>query len=173
MLSFTSRAVQRGAVRPLARGLSARFMSSTAPSVPLFINGEFVESKSTKFIDLHNPATNEVIGRVPEATEEEMKAATAAAKAAFPAWRDTPVQQRMRIMLKYQALIREHHEELAGLVTLEQGKTTLDAWGDVFRGLEVSVPHNTASLCRHVVLPLFVIFLLLCRSLSTVLPSLP
>lgn len=131
MLS-AARFARYGAVASVRRAFSTQ-----APAVPLFINGEFVQSKTDKFIDLTNPATGEIIGRVPEATQDEMRAATEAAKAAYPAWRNTPVQQRMRIMLKFQALIREHHDELAALVTLEQGKTSADAWGDVFRGLEV------------------------------------
>lgn len=131
------------------RALSAA--AADVPKVPMFINGEFVQSSTSKFIELRNPANNDVIGLVPESTQEEMEAATAAAKAAYPAWRDTPVQQRMRVMLKYQALIREHHDELAALVTKEQGKTTPDAWGDVFRGLEVRLCHTrrTAVLTRR------------------------
>ena len=66
-----------------------------------------------------------------------MQAAVAAASAAFPEWRDTPVSARARVMLKLQALIRDHTDELADVITLELGKVTADAKGDVFRGLEI------------------------------------
>lgn len=61
----------------------------------------------------------------------------AAASAAYPAWRETPIQSRVRVYLKYQQLVRENMDDVARLITLEQGKTMADARGDVFRGLEV------------------------------------
>ncbi|MBD2840569.1 CoA-acylating methylmalonate-semialdehyde dehydrogenase [Pseudomonas sp. JM0905a] len=111
--------------------------SSSVPSVKLLINGEFVESKSQQWRDVVNPATQEVLARVPFATQDEMNAAVAAAQEAFKTWRKTPIGARARIFLKYQQLIRENIKELAALLTAEQGKTLPDAEGDVFRGLEV------------------------------------
>ncbi|MDH4652197.1 aldehyde dehydrogenase family protein, partial [Pseudomonas sp. BN606] len=111
--------------------------SSSVPSVKLLINGEFVESKSQQWRDVVNPATQEVLARVPFATQDEMNAAVAAAQDAFKTWRKTPIGARARIFLKYQQLIRENIKELAALLTAEQGKTLPDAEGDVFRGLEV------------------------------------
>jgi malonate-semialdehyde dehydrogenase (acetylating)/methylmalonate-semialdehyde dehydrogenase len=107
------------------------------PTVKLLINGEFVESKTTQWRNVVNPATQEVLARVPFATQDEMNAAVAAAKNAFKTWRKTPIGARARIFLKYQQLIRENIKELAALLTAEQGKTLPDAEGDVFRGLEV------------------------------------
>ena len=107
------------------------------PTVKLLINGEFVESTTSEWRDVINPATQEVLARVPFATPEEMNAAVASAKAAFKTWRKTPVGARARIFLKYQQLIRENMKELAAILTAEQGKTLPDAEGDVFRGLEV------------------------------------
>jgi len=104
---------------------------------PLYINGEWVQSKTDKWIELHNPATNELVALVPEATQSEMRAATEAAQKAFPAWRDTSVSARARIMFKLQQLITEHSDEIAKNIVEEQGKTFPDAKGDVFRGLEV------------------------------------
>jgi malonate-semialdehyde dehydrogenase (acetylating)/methylmalonate-semialdehyde dehydrogenase len=117
--------------------------SSIIPSVKLLINGEFVESRSTQWRDVVNPATQEVLARVPFATAEEMNAAVASAKQAFKTWRKTPIGARARVFLKYQQLIRENIKELAALLTAEQGKTLPDAEGDVFRGLEV-VEHAAA-----------------------------
>ena len=107
------------------------------PSVPLLINGQFVQSKTTEWRDVVNPATQEVIARVPMATQEELDAAVAAAKEAFKTWRYTPIGTRARIFLKLQQLIRENIKEVAAILTREQGKTLPDAEGDVFRGLEV------------------------------------
>lgn len=106
-------------------------------TVPLLINGEFVQSKGTTLLPIHNPATNEVIAQVPCATLDEMKAASNSAAEAFKTWKNVSAPNRVRIMLKYQALIRDHMDELAQLVTKENGKTLADAHGDVFRGLEV------------------------------------
>ncbi len=107
------------------------------PTVPLLINGERVESRTKQWRDVVNPATQEVLARVPFATPEEVDAAVAAAKEAFKTWRKTPIGARARIFLKYQQLIRENMSELAAILTAEQGKTLPDAEGDVFRGLEV------------------------------------
>ncbi|OQR87910.1 methylmalonate-semialdehyde dehydrogenase, mitochondrial precursor [Achlya hypogyna] len=121
----------------VARRASTRAFSSAPERVPLFINGEFVQSKTTQWIDVRNPATNEVVCQVPEATQAEMQAAADAAKEAFKTWKEVPIQHRQRVMLKLQALVREHTEELAHSITKEQGKTLADARGDVFRGLEI------------------------------------
>ncbi|RYY89564.1 aldehyde dehydrogenase family protein [archaeon] len=77
----------------LAGARLGRQMSSV-PVVPNFIDGRFEQSKTTKFIDVVNPATQELVCRVPESTDEELKRAEAGAKKAFQAWRDVPVQQR-------------------------------------------------------------------------------
>ncbi|GAB4817377.1 hypothetical protein N2152v2_004423 [Parachlorella kessleri] len=109
----------------------------SVPAVKLLINGEFLESKSSDYIPVVNPATQEVTSRLPQTTEGEFNAAVQAAKDAFPKWRDTPVSTRARVMLKLQHLINANMDELAASVTQEQGKTLADARGDVFRGLEV------------------------------------
>mmetsp|Transcript_11949 Transcript_11949/g.25286 ORF Transcript_11949/g.25286 Transcript_11949/m.25286 type:complete len:595 (-) Transcript_11949:337-2121(-) len=111
--------------------------SRSPPKYANFINGQFVASESTRLIDVTDPATNSVIAYVPQSSTEEMQMATDAAKAAYLKWREVPVQQRQRIMLQLQGLIRDNHDELAYLITAEQGKTLSDARGDVFRGLEV------------------------------------
>jgi malonate-semialdehyde dehydrogenase (acetylating)/methylmalonate-semialdehyde dehydrogenase len=117
------------------------------PTIPLLINGEFVESRTTQWRDVVNPATQQVLARVPMATQDEVAAAIASAQAAFKTWKKTPIGARARIFLKYQQLIRENMKSLAATLTAEQGKTLADAEGDVFRGLEV-VEHaaNIGSL---------------------------
>lgn len=105
--------------------------------VKQLINGQFVDSDTSEWIDITNPATQEVIAKVPQTTDDEINQAVAAAQKAFQTWRKTPITTRARIFLKYQQLIREHMDELAEILTAEQGKTIADARGDVFRGLEV------------------------------------
>ncbi|QTP56202.1 CoA-acylating methylmalonate-semialdehyde dehydrogenase [Billgrantia sulfidoxydans] len=105
--------------------------------ISMYIDGQAVPSQSQEWRDVINPATQEVVARVPFCTAEEVDRAVASAKAAFKEWRKTPLAKRMRIMLKFQALIREHTEELAALITEEHGKTLPDAAGEVGRGLEV------------------------------------
>ncbi|RZI64287.1 MAG: aldehyde dehydrogenase family protein, partial [Variovorax sp.] len=82
-------------------------------TVKLLIGGKFVESKTTEWRDVVNPATQEVLARVPFATAAEVDAAVASGKEAFKTWRKTPIGARARIFLKYQQLIRENMAELA------------------------------------------------------------
>jgi len=115
--------------------------SSQPEKVKLLINGEFRDSKTDTWHDIINPATQEVVGKLPEATREEMEEAVQTSKEAFQKWKETSVSFRSRIMFRLRDLIDKHTEELAELITLEQGKTLVDARGDVFRGLEV-VEHS-------------------------------
>lgn len=103
-----------------------------------FLDNKFVDSKATQWIDLHDPATNNLVTRVPQSTDAELKAAVESAKRAFPEWRKTSLLHRQQIMFKFVALIREHWDRLAASITLEQGKTFADARGDVLRGLQVA-----------------------------------
>uniref|UniRef100_A0A1B6CH18 Probable methylmalonate-semialdehyde/malonate-semialdehyde dehydrogenase [acylating], mitochondrial n=1 Tax=Clastoptera arizonana TaxID=38151 RepID=A0A1B6CH18_9HEMI len=103
----------------------------------LFIDGKSIESTSQEWIDLHNPATNEVITRVPKATKSEMEAAVASSKKAFATWSKTSPLTRQQIMFRFQDLIKKNIKHLASNITQEQGKTLPDAEGDVMRGLQV------------------------------------
>nr|XP_045593881.1 probable methylmalonate-semialdehyde dehydrogenase [acylating], mitochondrial isoform X1 [Procambarus clarkii] len=114
-----------------------RNYNAAAETTKLFINGQFVESITGDFIDVHNPATNEIVTRVPKATQGEMQAAVDAAKAAFKTWSETSVLTRQQVMFKYQQIIKNNIHDIAKAITLEQGKTLIDAEGDVMRGLQV------------------------------------
>ncbi|CAN6637222.1 potassium-activated aldehyde dehydrogenase, mitochondrial [Trichomonascus vanleenenianus] len=103
-----------------------------------YVNNEFVESKTTKWIDIHDPATNYVVSRCPQSTDAELKAAVDAAEAAFKTFKNTSILSRQQIAFNFVKLIREHWDELAASITLEQGKTVADARGDVLRGLQVA-----------------------------------
>ncbi len=105
--------------------------------VPLYIDGEFVASKSEQWIPVTNPATQEVIAEAPVATQSEMEAAVESAREAFKTWKEVPVSERARVMMRYQALLKEHQEEIAEILAQETGKTFEDAKGDVWRGIEV------------------------------------
>ncbi|KAK1452067.1 methylmalonate-semialdehyde dehydrogenase [Colletotrichum melonis] len=105
---------------------------------PFFLDNKFMTSAATDFIDLHDPATNNLVTRVPQMTTEELQSAVNSAEKAFPKWRAMSVLARQQIMFKFVALIRENWDRLAASITLEQGKTFADARGDVLRGLQVA-----------------------------------
>lgn len=116
---------------------------ATAPNVKLWIDNKEVESKATEFIDLYNPATNELIGNVPISTQDEMDHAVHSCSEAYKSWSKTTPMHRQQIMFKLQQLIKENIKDLAKNITYEQGKTLPDAEGDVLRGLQV-VEHACA-----------------------------
>jgi malonate-semialdehyde dehydrogenase (acetylating) / methylmalonate-semialdehyde dehydrogenase len=105
---------------------------------PFFVDNKFRTSGTSNYIDLFDPATNNLVTRVPQMTDEELKAAVESAERAFPAWKAMSVLARQQIMFKFVALIRENWDRLAASITLEQGKTFADAKGDVLRGLQVA-----------------------------------
>lgn len=116
--------------------LARRMYSSTsAPTTKLFLDGKFVESKTSEWIDLHDPATNEVVTRVPKATPNELQAAVESSKEAFKSWRNTSILTRQQLMFRFAQIIRANMNVLAENITKEQGKTLIDAEGDVLRGL--------------------------------------
>lgn len=101
-----------------------------------FIGGKWVASTSEKVEPVYNPATGEVIAEVPLSTTEEVDEAVKVADAAFQDWRKKPVPQRARILFKYQQLLVDHWDELAELITIENGKSFKEAYGEVQRGIE-------------------------------------
>ncbi|MCL7745668.1 CoA-acylating methylmalonate-semialdehyde dehydrogenase [Halalkalibacter alkaliphilus] len=101
-----------------------------------YINGQWIESLGTAFEEVPNPATGEVLASVPLSTKKDVDHATRVAKEAFKTWSTTPVPQRARVLFSYHHLLKEHYDELAELITLENGKTKEDARGEVQRGIE-------------------------------------
>eukprot|EP01084_Bolivina_argentea_P309025 534497_1 len=116
---------------------SNKLSTKPSPITPLFINGEFIESKTKQYIDVFNPATQEVITRVPEITQDEFNLAISSAITAQKQWSATPVSIRQRYLFDYQRILRDSQNEIAEVITLEHGKTIPDSIGDVFRGLEI------------------------------------
>ncbi|MGE5524658.1 MAG: CoA-acylating methylmalonate-semialdehyde dehydrogenase [Rhodospirillaceae bacterium] len=114
--------------------------------VPMWINGKPHNATSDRYGDITDPATGVVTRRVAYCNAADVDAAVVAAKAAFPAWRDTPPLRRARVLMRLRELIYAHRDELAALITAEHGKTLPDAAGSVQRGLEVvefamGIPH--------------------------------
>ncbi|KAJ5076803.1 methylmalonate-semialdehyde dehydrogenase [Anaeramoeba ignava] len=102
-----------------------------------WIDNKIVPSNTTQWLEVYNPATQELHAKTPMSTQEDMKKATAAAAKAFLKWRSTPISQRARVMFRAVNLLHEREEEIAELLVREHGKTLPDARGEVFRGLEV------------------------------------
>ena len=105
-------------------------------TVKNFIGGKWVASTSEKVEPVYNPATGEVIAEVPLSTTGEVDEAVKVADAAFQDWRKKPVPQRARILFKYQQLLVDYWDELAELITIENGKSFKEAYGEVQRGIE-------------------------------------
>lgn len=101
-----------------------------------YINGEWVDSHSEKSDVVVNPATEEVLATVPFSTEEETSQAIEVAQEAFQSWQRVPVPVRGRYLFKLQHLLSENKEELARLITIENGKALSEALGEVQRGIE-------------------------------------
>jgi malonate-semialdehyde dehydrogenase (acetylating)/methylmalonate-semialdehyde dehydrogenase len=102
-----------------------------------YIDGKWVASTATESLEIHNPATGEVLGRCPLGTASELDQAVQSAKQAFKTWRSTPAVDRVQYLFKLKTLLEEHFEELSRLVTMENGKTLVEARGDVRRGIQM------------------------------------
>jgi len=112
--------------------------TTTAQICRNFINGRWVESRSTRTVERRNPANlDEVIGLAPLSTREETREAIAAARAAFAAWRDTPAPVRGRVIAKAAILMEQQKEELARILTREEGKTFKDSLGEVQKSVNI------------------------------------
>jgi malonate-semialdehyde dehydrogenase (acetylating)/methylmalonate-semialdehyde dehydrogenase len=94
-------------------------------------------SDGAEHLPVYNPATGDVIDEVPLAGAEIVDRAALVAQTAFGAWSNVALMERVRLMFRYKALLEEHAEELAGIVTTHHGKTLDEARGEVRRGIEV------------------------------------
>lgn len=114
-------------------------MNTGTESVSLlnnYIGGKWVTAETDREEVVPNPATGEPLARVPISRNADVEKAVQAAREAFDTWRRTPVPKRARIMFRYHQLLTEHHDELAKMVTLENGKSYKEAYGEVLRGIE-------------------------------------
>ena len=118
-----------------------------AKVIPQLIAGQWRNCDHHEVIEVLDPATQQVLCLAPRATAEDIEDAIASAKTAQLSWRETPVSDRARLMLRYQHLLKEHHDEVAEILAKETGKNFADAKGDVWRGIEVvEQACNIASL---------------------------
>ncbi|GAK39252.1 CoA-acylating methylmalonate-semialdehyde dehydrogenase [Paenibacillus urinalis] len=101
-----------------------------------YIGGRWTQASALGTEKVVNPATGETLAEVPLSTAEEVGRAVEEARAAFGPWSKTPVPRRARILFKYQQLLVEHWEELAKLITMENGKSYKEAYGEVQCGIE-------------------------------------
>ncbi|KFE42101.1 CoA-acylating methylmalonate-semialdehyde dehydrogenase [Staphylococcus agnetis] len=101
-----------------------------------YIGGQWVASQATETIDVVNPATKELIAKVPVSTREELDHAAEVAHQAFESWKEVAVPKRARILFKFQQLLLENKDALAAIITKENGKNTTEALGEVQRGIE-------------------------------------
>ena len=109
----------------------------SASRVPTVIGGRFEDAPSLHVDEVPDPATGETIALLPYSTPAQIDAAVAAARAALPVWGETPVPERAQVMFRFKALLEEHAEAIALLLTRENGKTLQDARGEVRRAIEV------------------------------------
>ena len=101
------------------------------------IGGQWLESKTDKYMPCYNPSTGEVIAYAPQCTSDEMESAVQAARAAFPGWSDTPVSKRVQVLYNMKHLVDKHLDELTYILAREQGKMWEEAMGDVLKVNEV------------------------------------
>ncbi len=106
------------------------------PKVPNYVNGRWQDSSSTDWQDVQNPATGEVLARLPLADAAEVTKAIEAAAAAYPAWRRTPPEDRIQPLFKLKQLLEDHLDELSRIITQENGKTFAEAKAELRRAIE-------------------------------------
>src|SRR5690349_7533452 len=110
--------------------------TATLTKVPNFIDGQWIDSDATEWLDVTNPATGEVIAQTPLGSAAEVNAAVEAAAAAFPEWRRTPPEDRIQPLFKLKQLLEEHVDELSRVLTQENGKTLTEAKAEWRRAIE-------------------------------------
>lgn len=103
-----------------------------------YVNGQWVASAGTSHIDIINPLdSTEVLAKVPQSTEAEFNAIVQNSQDTFEEWKEVPISTKIRMMLKYQELLKKNNDDIAKMICHEHGKSIIDANGDVFRGYEV------------------------------------
>jgi malonate-semialdehyde dehydrogenase (acetylating) / methylmalonate-semialdehyde dehydrogenase len=105
-------------------------------SLPNYINGQWLTSNATEYLDVINPATAEILARVPLSPASEVNQAAQAAAEAFVNWRRTPATERVQYLFKLKNLLEEHFEDLARTITQECGKTLAESQGEMRRAIE-------------------------------------
>jgi len=108
----------------------------TETKVPQFINGQWTDSAATEWQDVVNPATGEILAKVPLASSDEVTRAVDAAASAYPEWRRTPPEDRIQPLFKLKMLLEEHLDDFGRIITQENGKTFAEAKAEMRRAIE-------------------------------------
>jgi len=103
-----------------------------------YINGKFVDSTSARSLDVISPLDGNLLSKVPMSTAKDLDNAVKAAKAAFPKWSHTPIKERVQVFYKYKYLMEQNLQELAALVSEENGKTIGEATAEVEKCIELT-----------------------------------
>lgn len=111
-------------------------MMATNERLPNYVNGQWIHSTANEAVDVYNPATGERIARTPLSPQADVAAAVAAAAAAFPQWRCTPPSERVQYLFKLKQMFEDRLEELARLITMENGKTIIESRAELRRAIE-------------------------------------
>ena len=116
------------------------------PRLKFHAGGEWIESKTSKYMPCYNPSTGAVIAYAPQCTADEVELAIAAAEKAYPAWSNTPVGKRVQVLFKMKTLVEENLDELTRICATENGKKWDESMGDVLKVVEgiefaVGAPH--------------------------------
>src|SRR5687768_5489467 len=104
--------------------------------LPNYINGAWSRPQTPEWADVTNPAIGEVLARVPLSGKSDVSGAVEAASRAFPEWRRTPPEERIQYLFKLKNLLEEHLDEIARLITMENGKTLEESRAEIRRGIE-------------------------------------
>src|SRR5215470_4478121 len=105
-------------------------------ALPNYAGGKWLQSNATESIEIRNPATAELLGRIPMSTPDDAESVIEAAAAAFPAWRRTPPEERIQYLFKLKQLLEQNLEAIARTCTRENGKTLAESRAELRRGIE-------------------------------------
>ncbi len=104
--------------------------------LPNYYDNQWQKSTATEAVDVVNPATGEVIARTPLGGAEDVNAAVESASRAFPEWRRTPPEERIQYLFRFKQLLEDHLDDLAESITIENGKTLIEAKAELRRSIE-------------------------------------
>src|SRR4029077_6477444 len=117
--------------------------------VPNYVNGQWVDSKATEWLDVPTPPPGQVTAQPPLSSPAEVPAAIEAAAAAFPEWRRTPAEDRIQPLFKLKHILEDQIADLARILTTENGKTFTEAKAELRRGIEnVEVACGTPTMMQ-------------------------
>ena len=108
------------------------------PVIQNFINGQFVDAVSARYLEVISPIDGSLLSKVPMSNGKDLNNAVSAAKKAFPAWSRTPIKERVQVFFRYKNLLEKHREELSELVKEENGKTYSEALAEIEKSVELT-----------------------------------